>query len=390
MAANIFTSLLKLVVLMPLLIAVGSCITSEKDDDPEANIPSVTTEQATKLVPAKVKDRTGWATDIIAALEIAERKPTKDRVCAVIAVIEQESGFQVDPAVRNISNIVRNGLLEKLKPLGSLAEPALAALLTGKAPGSDVPFSKRIDRLRTEKDLDQLYRDIAAAYRDKAPGTYFVTSALSKLLGKGGFEDWNPVTTAGSMQVKISFAEKLKGFEGLNTEEIREKLYTRAGGIEAGTARLFHYEASYDKQIYRFADYNVGVYASRNAAFQTMISDLTKEKLDLDGDLLAYRTNERPNGIDTNSLKAMLVFAKDIDLSEHEVRMAAGKEKTQDFEETKMWEITRATWEEQKKKKPPYAIVPAVKLNSPKITGNRTTAWFAKSVDRRYQNCLKR
>jgi hypothetical protein len=43
-----------------------------------------------------------------------------------------------------------------------------------------------------------------------------------------------------------------------------------------------------------------------------MISDLTKEKLVLDGDLLAYRTNERPNGIDTNSLKAMLAFATDL------------------------------------------------------------------------------
>ena len=192
------------------------------------------------------------------------------------------------------------------------------------------------------------------------------------------------------MQVKISFAENLKGFEDLSTEDLREKLYTRAGGIEAGTARLFHYDASYDKQIYRFADYNVGVYASRNAAFQSMISDLTKEKLAYDGDLLAYRTNERPNGVDTNSLKAMLTFAKANDLSEHEARMAAGREKTEDFEETKMWEKTREAWEEQKKKKPPYAIIPTVKLNSPKITGNRTTAWFAKSVDRRYQNCIRR
>jgi hypothetical protein len=375
---------------MPILIAVGSCITSEKDDDPEAHIPIMTVEQATRLIPAKVKDRAGWATDIIASLEKSERKPSKERVCAVIAVIEQESGFQVDPAVRNISNIVRNGLLEKLKPLGPLAEPALAALLTGKAPGSDVPFSKRIDQLKTEKDLDQLYRDIAAAYRSKAPGTFFVTSALSKLLGKGGFEEWNPVTTAGSMQVKISFAEKLKGFEDLSTEEMREKLYTRAGGIEAGTARLLHYDASYDKQIYRFADYNVGVYASRNASFQNMLSDLSKEKLVFDGDLLAYRTNEKPNGVDTNSLKAMLAFAKKAELSEHEVRMAAGREKTEEFEETKMWEKVREAWEKEKKKKPPYAIIPTVKLNSPKITGNRTTAWFAKSVDRRYQNCLKR
>jgi hypothetical protein len=121
-----------------------------------------------------------------------------------------------------------------------------------------------------------------------------------------------------------------------------------------------------------------------------MLSDLSKEKLVFDGDLLAYRTNEKPNGVDTNSLKAMLAFAKKAELSEHEVRMAAGREKTEEFEETKMWEKVREAWEKEKKKKPPYAIIPTVKLNSPKITGNRTTAWFAKSVDRRYQNCLKR
>ena len=380
----------KLLVLIPLLIAGGSCITSEKDEDAEAKIPIVSVEQATRLIPPKVKNRSGWATDIIAALETVERKPTKDRVCTVIAIIEQESGFQVDPAVRNLPNIVRAGLLEKLQKLGPLAEAALAALLTGKAPGSDVPFSKRIEQLRTEKDLDKLYRDIAAAYRIKAPGTYFVSSAISRLLGKGGFDDWNPVTTAGSMQVKIFFTESLEGFKDLSSEDLREKLYTRAGGIEAGTARLFHYEASYDKQIYRFADYNVGVYASRNAAFQSMLADLTKQKLVLDGDLLAYRSNERPNGVDTNSLNAMLAFANDNDVSEHEARMAAGREKTEDFEETKMWEKVRETWEEQKRKKPSYAVIPTVQLSSPKLTGSRTTAWFAKSVDRRYQSCMKK
>jgi len=379
-----------LLLLIPLLLAIGSCITSEEDSDPEALIPSVTVEQASRLIPTKVKDRKGWATDIIAALEATERKPTKDRVCVVIAVIEQESGFQVDPAVRNLPNIVKAGLLERLQKLGPLAEPALAALLTGKAPGSDVPFSKRIEQLRTEKDLDKLYRDIAAAYRNKAPGTFFVTSALSKLLGKGGFEDWNPVTTAGSMQVKISFTEKLDGFKNLNGDELREKLYTRAGGVEAGTARLFYYNASYDKQIYRFADYNVGVYSSRNAAFQSLLNDLTKQKLALDGDLLAYRANERPTGIDTHSLKAMLMFAAENDLSEHEARMAARREKTVGFEETKMWERVREVWEEQKGKKPPYAIIPTVKLASPKLAGNRTTEWFARNVDRRYQSCLKR
>lgn len=48
------------------------------------------------------------------------------------------------------------------------------------------------------------------------------------------------------------------------------------------------YPADYDKAIYRFADYNSGVYSSRNAAFQRMLNALTKTEISLDGDLLLY------------------------------------------------------------------------------------------------------
>lgn len=361
------------------------------DEQPTPTLPTVTLAQATRMVPDKVRDRAGWADDILVAIRLVDKEPTAERVCAVVAVIDQESGFVADPKVSGLGGIVRQGLKDKLARLGPLADPALAALLAQAAPGSSETFAARIDALQTERDLDRLYRDLAASLRAKAPGSFAVAAALVGLLGTGSVEDWNPVTTAGSMQVKVAFARARAAADGdADDAHVRELLYTRGGGVRFGTARLLGYAASYTDVVFRFADYNAGVYASRNAAFQEQLADLTGTRLALDGDVLAWDDDGEPRDGDTHTLRALLAFAASAGLSERTVRRDARKEKERAFEETDTWRTVRSAWARKHGSAAPYARIPTVALSSPKLKQPRTTAWFATNVKRRYDACRAR
>jgi hypothetical protein len=345
--------------------------------------PPLSPAQIAQALPARVKDRQGWADDIAVAIRLTQKEPTAERVCAVVAVIGQESGFQADPVVADLPGIVKRGLEEKLARLGPARSAALGALLAMEAPGGGT-FASRIGKLETERDLDRLFRDLRDAVKRDNPGGFAVGAALAAVFS-GGFDELNPVTTAGSMQVKVDFAQQLE--PKLSGDEVRELLYTRGGGVRFGTARLIGYPAAYDDVVFRFADYNAGRYASRNAALQQLVEDLTGRSLANDGDLLLYDDKGAPRDEDSNSLQALLAFGEAHGLSSWTVRRDVKKEKTVDFERTDTWKAVRAAWSTKTQRPPPYAQVPEVSLSSPKLSKPRTTAWFASSVKQRYTKC---
>lgn len=374
------------------LAALAAC--APRHTRPEVPLPPrVTVEQAVQLVPPGKKEREGWAEDVLAALEAHRQYPSAEAVCSVLAVIEQESGFEANPAVPGLSRIVREKLDAYADKLGPLGPPAVKGLLEGKAPGYSQNFEQRLAQVKTERDLDRIFRELLEYYESEYPKTYFAAQVASSLVKSTRLEDLNPITTAGSMQVSVRFAEELAGGDERALQRVREELYTRSGGVYYGTARLLGYEAHYSEPLYRFADYNAGYYASRNAAVQSQVSRLTGIKLVTDGDLLAYDKQGEPVDQDSNSLKAVLAFRERYvpeDVSERRVRKDVEKEKELAFEETDTWSAIKRVYQEQTGETPNYEQLPAVTIRSPKMSGDKSTAWFAQSVNKRYKKCMDR
>jgi hypothetical protein len=352
-------------------------------------LPRVSVEQAAQLIPPHVADREGWAKDVLDAIEANGLAPAPSAVCSVLAVIEQESGFQADPAVPDLAGIVKRQLDGYAAKLGPLGPQAVHELLKGKASKSDRTFEERLAQVRTERDVDLIFQDLLAYYEREYPKTYAAAHLMGELFGSTRLEDLNPVTTAGSMQVSVRFATELAEKRNVNPAQVRGQLYTRRGGVFYGTARLLAYETGYTEPIFRFADYNAGFYSSRNAALQAQLRQLTGIQIAADGDLLIYDKQGRPMDRDSQTLLALLAFRARYapELSEAQVRRDVREEKQLDFEATDSYRALKRVYERMTGMGAPYAQIPAVSLKSPKMKKERSTEWFARSVETRFKRC---
>ncbi|HET6150419.1 MAG TPA: DUF1615 family protein [Polyangia bacterium] len=353
----------------------------------------LTTPEIVALIPHQVRDRDGWGEAIANALAANELLLERTSACAVIAVIGQESGFAADPAVPGLAAIAAARIDREKARLGPFGDPVFDRLLSGRAPDDARSFRERVAGLRTERDADVLFRDLLAYYQVNHPVLFGAAEWAGKLTDLDGLAGLNPITTAGSMQVSVRFAEEWarahKG-ETATPGSVRDALYTRAGGVYYGTARLLAYPARYDRLLFRFADYNAGLYASRNAAVQAALSWLTGRRLALDGDLLSYDRGGKPTEQESESERAVQAFAR-----RHAPRLSAGAirrdllgEKTIGFEQTETYLAIKTVTAQKLGQPPSYATLPQVTVTSPKLRGTRSTAWFAQSVDRRYQTCV--
>jgi uncharacterized protein DUF1615 len=328
--------------------------------------------QIVALLPASVADRPGWAVDIYAAFTALRVEPSRANVCAVLAVAEQESSYRADPSVPGLGRIAREEIDRRAERAG-VPRLLVQAALQLRSPDSRT-YSERIDAARTEKELSDLFEDFIA----QVP------------LGQRFFSGYNPVRTGGPMQVSIEFAEahiRSRAYPYRLTGSIRDEVFTRRGGLYFGIAHLLDYPASYDQPIYRFADFNAGQYASRNAAFQNAVSVASGVALDLDGDLVVPGGDRAKPGSTEAAVRSL---APRLRLGEAEIRRALELEGRADFEQTavyaRVFELASAT----AKRPLPRAVLPRIRLQSPKITRSLTTEWFAHRVDERYQRCLGR
>ena len=247
---------------------------------------------------------------------------------------------------------------------------------------------ERIRSARTERDLDMTYRSMVEDAGKRSSLSLVVESGLLNQL----IEDRNDINTIGSMQVSVRFAlENAKRRRWLpmtltDVYAVRDDLYTRHGGLYYGVLQLLDYESGYNRKIFRFADYNAGRYASRNAAFQGLISTLSNLKLTKDGDLLLYNKDQQPLKKVSESEKALrsIIAKYKLGIDDPSLRADLLKEKDTSFISTQIYREVRKLM----KQPVAFAEIPSIELNSPKIKHHMTTQNFAQSVDRRYQKCV--
>ena len=364
-------------VIVALLAALAGCAGLEGPPSTPGPRP-ITAEEGRALVrralPNGVNDPAGWATDMYAAFAALGVAPSHDNVCAAVAVTGQESGFQADPVVPGLATIARKEIERRREKAGIPKLAVDAALAVTSSNGKS--YGERLDAARTEQQLSELYEDFIA----RVP------------FGRTLLADRNPIRTAGPMQVSITFAEAFAAdnpYPYRMTDTIRHEVFTRRGGLYFGIAHLLAYSASYSSALYRFADYNAGRYASRNAAFQKAITRVSGIPLEVDGDLLRYE-NGRPAREPGATELALRVLGRRMGLDNDDIRRDLAREKDFAFEKTRLYIRLFDLADAASGQAAPRAVVPAIALESPKITRALTTEWFAQRVESRYRACLQR
>jgi hypothetical protein len=342
---------------------LGGCSSAPRREPPVA--PDVARAEIRARIPPAVANRDGWALDMFAAFEALDVQPTPRNICAVVAVVQQESGFQVDPAVPGLPAMAHREIDERAARYHIPGALVSLALSTRSPDGRS--YAERLRQAKTERALSEMFQDFIGAVP----------------LGGRLFADLNPVRTGGPMQVSIAFAEahvRNTTYPYPLTDGVRREVFTRRGGLYFGIAHLLDYPVSYDSMLYRFADFNAGHYASRNAAFQQAVSVLSKTRLAIDGDLLREGSSEP-------SQTELAVRRLGLGFGDRQIRRDLERGTEHEFEET---ELYRKVFELADARGPaPRSLVPNIRLQSVKISRKLTTEWFARRVDDRYRRCLQ-
>lgn len=357
--------------LAPLALALLSgCVADQQLRQIPPARPEEVRARIANLLPADTADRQGWAADIYAAFAAMKIAPDTPNICAVLAITEQESSLRADPPVPNLPKIAWQEIDRRAERAGVPAAAVHLALQLRSPNGKS--YSERIDTVRTEKELSLIFDDMIGTV---PMGTFL----LARL---------NPVRTGGPMQVSIAFAEqqaKDRPYPYPVNGSIRDEVFSRRGGMYFGIAHLLDYPAAYDSYRYRFADFNAGRYASRNAGFQRALSFVSGIPLELDGDLIRHDEDaSRPGSTEL----AVRTIGDRVDMNQHEIRGALEQGDTQAFERTALYRRIFDMADRLERKPLPRAVVPQIALKSPKITRKLTTEWFVERVENRYRHCL--
>lgn len=355
------------VVLLLGAVLIAGCSTRPGITPPEHR-PAAVQAQVLRLLPGDLADRDGWARDIQVAFTTLDIEPHAENICSVLAVTAQESTFQVAPPVPGLAKIAREEIdrrASKLRVPGFLVSAALRM----ESPTGET-YEKRLSQVRSEKQLNAVFDD-------------FISMVP---LGKQLFGSFNPVQTGGPMQVSIAFAETQRDvYPYPITGSMRDEVFTRRGGMFFGIAHLLAYPVDYTRPLYRYADFNAGWYASRNAAFQHAVSEATGIALALDGDLVVHGSSAV--GATERAVRSL---SKQLGMNDNAIRRDLVKSTELEFSHTRLYKRLFELAETLEGEALPREMIPRITLESPKITRELTTSWFANRVDERRRQCMLR
>jgi hypothetical protein len=336
---------------------------------PSAGPPRILIERA---LPNGVADRQGWAADIDDAFARLGIEPTREHICAVVAVTEQESGFRIDPVIPHLDVIAWREIDSRAEHAGVPKVVVHEVLQLKSSTGQT--YAQRIDTARTEKELSDIFEDF--------------TGSLP--LGRSLFASWNPIRTRGPMQVNVAFADRFvqtKPYPYPVKVSVDDEIFTRRGSVYFGIAHLLAYSAPYDRYLYRFADYNAGQYSSRNAAFQNAVGIVSGTKLVADGALVPHADD---TGAPGETELAVRSLAGRLNMSEAAIHAALEQGRTEGLESTTLYTRVFSMAEHTAGHRLPRATLPSIQLQGPKIERKLTTEWYAHRVDDRFERCVSR
>ena len=345
------------------LLVLGACTPERTPEDVRAEL--------LRKLPVSLAERDGWARDIQAAFAAQDIEPSSENLCAALAVVEQESTYHVDPPVPGLPSIARREIDRRAVGM-HVPELFVEAALELRSPDGRT-FAERIAALRTEQQLSSLFEELAG----RIP------------MGQRLFGRFNPIHTGGPMQVQIDFADRhARGYPYPVDGSMRREVFSRRGGLYFGIKHLLGYPADYPAMRYRFADFNAGWYASRNAAFQRATAIASGTRLAGDGDLLKPGAPMAAPGLTEQALRSI---RGQLGMEAAAIRSDLQRSEDASFANTVVYQKVFAMADAKGNGKPvPRAALPDIALSSPKITRKLTTAWFASRVEARWKACLAR
>jgi hypothetical protein len=349
---------------------LAGCATADHRPTVAPRDPDAVRAEIAALLPPNVSHRIGWAVDIYVAFDALKLDPTRENICAVLAVTAQESSFEVDPPVTDLPRIARQEISRRAAN-HHIPELVVDAALGLRSPDGRT-YAERLAHAHTEEALSDLYEDFIGMVP----------------LGSTLFAGLNPIRTVGPMQVSVTYAERFAGenpYPYPSAGSVRHELFTRRGGVYFGIAHLLAYRAGYSAMIFRFADYNAGQYASREAAFQRAVSIASKTPVVTDGDLRGTDTR-----VPSATELAIRQIGSEIAMSDAQIRSDLEQSRQAGFGDTTLYKKVYALAERRAGHHLAHALVPQIELRGPKIARHLTTGWYAERVNGRYQQCLRR